>query len=113
MGSGCGVGVSVPVCLHRVRTLGIHGALPPLIRTPSRRDFTCTSHIWPERDMRNGHYDLRKAVSDRMLYCTRQAPNSIFASLVANPHEILFHFVQLSDGSLERNISPSATPGLL
>jgi hypothetical protein len=63
--------------------------------------------------MRNDHYDLRKVVSDRMLYCTRQAPNSIFASLVANPDEILFDFVQLSNGSLERNISPSATPGLL
>jgi hypothetical protein len=59
--------------------------------------------------MRNGHYDLRKVVSDTM-YCTRQAPNSIFASQFANPDEILFGFVQLSDGSLKRTtISPSAT----
>jgi len=45
--------------------------------------------------MRNGHYDLRKLVSDTMLYCTIQAPNSISASQVANPDEILFGFSQL------------------
>jgi hypothetical protein len=87
----------------------MHRALPPLLCTPSRRDFTCISHIWPGRDMRNSHYDLRKVVSDTMLYCTRQIPNSISASQVANPDETRFDFVQLLDGSLRRTtISPSA-----
>jgi hypothetical protein len=70
-GGGSGCDVRLLIRLHPVLTLGMHGDLPPLLHTPSRRDFTCTSHNWAGRDMRNGNYDLRKLVSDTMLYCTR------------------------------------------